>query len=157
MHKKLPLFLLLFTALLAALPAHACTDHPWYHDTQSADELNALYANMLPPSAYREILPRTLLRAIRLLETRPYVALSPRQAERYTGVPAKNWPKGRTFLLRGLRYANNNSQYVVYAAGGKVMVNFSEMGEVGDPFEAPMVVVLPGAPSEVFVTCSLVM
>ncbi|HEY5993628.1 MAG TPA: hypothetical protein VIU46_03410 [Gallionellaceae bacterium] len=147
MHKHLALALLL--AALAA-NAQACDEHPWYRlppDTVEAEHL---------APTLKEALPEAREQAIRLLKQRAFVPLSPDEAAKLTGEPAVNWVVHKTFLLRGLRYANEKSLYSVYFSyDGSVVVRYLVLGGSADgkPYAAPVVAVMPETPGEVYVTC----
>jgi hypothetical protein len=147
---RIPGFLLLCAL---ALPAQAdgiapCGEHAWLKLPPPA--LDAEH----PAPLYMEVKPEVRDEATRMLETRPAARLTPEQAQRFTGEPSQSWVPGLTFLMRGVRNADQDSRYAVtYAFGGEVVVHFASRRALGKPYSAPMVVVLEQTPTALYVTC----
>lgn len=141
----------LLLAVLAA-PAAACSGHPWFRPAPPglrAEHISVLY---LPAS------PENREEAIELLGGKKGRRISPEQAAHLTGEDERSWVPGMTYLLRGLRYDNPESQFgVMYSETGDVVVYFGMRGKAErGPYAAPMVAVLPVQPSVLYVTCHLV-
>ncbi len=149
---KLALLLLCTLALpaQAATPLPnpaACGDHAWLRMPPASLEAEH------PAPLYLEVKPAARDEAVKLLEQRPAMRISPEQAAQFTGESADSWVPGLTFLLRGVRNADDQSRYAVsYGYGGEVVVHFASR-RPGKPYSAPMVVVLDQPPSALYVSC----
>jgi hypothetical protein len=136
-----------------ALPAHAagvasCGTHPWLKLPPPGLDADR------PVPLYMEVKPALRDEASKMLAQHAGVRLTPKEAERFTGEPAQSWVPGLTFLLRGVRNADPNSRYAATAAfDGEVVIHFASRKAVGEPYSAPMVVVLDQMPTALYITC----
>lgn len=142
-----------FLVAASALPAHAegiapCGPHPWIKLPPPSLDAER------PAPLYLEVKPAAREEASKMLEKHAGVRVTPKQAEQLTGEPSQSWVPGLTFLMRGVRNADPNSRYAVSTSfDGEVVIHFASRKAVGDPYSAPMVIVLDQPPTALYVTC----
>jgi hypothetical protein len=139
--------------IAAALPAQAqaapgaCGDHPWLRTPPANVEAEH------PAPLYLEVQPGARDEAVKLLEQRAAMRITPEQAARFTGETAESWVPGLTYLLRRVRNPDTDSRYAIsYGEDGAVVVHFAAR-RPGKPYSAPMVAVLEQPPAALYVSC----